>query len=152
MKNKFSIVKICFIFLWFTFNQTDSKWTKYCNIKAFNKTHGVYSYNQWNYFQRRCMDKRRSGDFSIQTWCIPFASKNLFIYLAWTSCCCNILDIDECTDVLSSCPSDKQCTNTVGSFFCHIKCRQGYKPSDNGLTCIGEKYLTPILLEPKVFN
>ena len=25
--------------------------TKYCNTKAFYKTHGVYSYNQWNYFQ-----------------------------------------------------------------------------------------------------
>ena len=48
--------------------------TKYCDIKGFYKTH-----NQWNYFQRGCMDKWRSGDFSIQTWYIPleaFASKN----------------------------------------------------------------------------
>ena len=45
--------------------------TKYCNIKAFYKTHGVYSYNQWNYFQRGCMDKWQSGDFSMQTWCKP---------------------------------------------------------------------------------
>ena len=31
-------------------------------------------------FQHGCMDKWRSGDFSIQTWCIPleaFTSKNL---------------------------------------------------------------------------
>ena len=49
-----------------------------------NKT-GVYtmeySYNQWNYFQGGCMDKWQSGDFSIQTLCIPleaFASKYLF--------------------------------------------------------------------------
>ena len=54
--------------------------TKYCNIKAFYKTHSVYSYNQWNYFLRGCMEKWRSGDFSIQTWCIPLealASKNV---------------------------------------------------------------------------
>ena len=51
--------------------------TKYCNIK----THGVYSNSRWNYFQRGCMDKRRSVDFPIQTWCIPlqaFASKTPF--------------------------------------------------------------------------
>ena len=48
--------------------------------KAFYKTNGAYSYNQWNYFQGGCMDKWRSGDFSIQTRCIPleaFAFKNL---------------------------------------------------------------------------
>ena len=47
-------------------------------MKSFYKIHGVYSNNQWNYFQRGCMDKWRSGDFTIQTWCIPleaFASK-----------------------------------------------------------------------------
>ena len=38
--------------------------TKYCNIKAFYKTHGIYSYNQWNYFQLGCMDKWRSCDIS----------------------------------------------------------------------------------------
>ena len=46
--------------------------------KHFGKTHGVYSYKQCNYFQRGCMDKWRSGEFSIQTWCIPleaFASR-----------------------------------------------------------------------------
>ena len=34
--------------------------------------------NMWNYFQRVCMDKWRSGVFSLQTWCISleaFASK-----------------------------------------------------------------------------
>ena len=48
-------------------------------MKAFYKTHGIYLYNQWNYFQRECMDKWRSGDFSLQTWRIPleaFASNN----------------------------------------------------------------------------
>ena len=40
-------------------------------VELFYKTHGIYSYNQWNYFQRGCMDKWRSDDFLIQTWCIP---------------------------------------------------------------------------------
>ena len=76
-KNKFTTVKnIVVFFLWFL---TDSEWTKYCNMKSiFYKTRGVYKCNQWNYFQRGCMDKWRSGDFSIQTWCIileAFASK-----------------------------------------------------------------------------
>ena len=53
----------------------------------FLKNHGVYSYNQWNYFQRGCMDKWRSGDFSMQTWCISlealeaFASENCWIHI-----------------------------------------------------------------------
>ena len=65
LKNSFKIVKsIVIFFVWFTTDGTDSKWTKYCNIKAFYKTRGVYSYNQRNYFQRGCIDKRRSGDFS----------------------------------------------------------------------------------------
>ena len=77
--NTFKTVKILSFFSLFTIGRTDSKWTKYCNFKAFCKFRKVYSHNQWNYFQRGCMDKWRSGDFSIQTWCIPleaFASKN----------------------------------------------------------------------------
>ena len=53
--------------------------TKFCNIKAFYKTPQSIFDNQWNYFQRGCMHKWRSGDFSIQIWHIPleaFASKN----------------------------------------------------------------------------
>ena len=56
--------------------------TKYCNINAWCMYTRVYSYNQWNYFQRGCMDKWWSSDFSIQTRCIPFeafASKNNLI-------------------------------------------------------------------------
>ena len=36
---------------------------KYCIIKTFYKTR--YWYNRWNYFQHGCMDKWRSGDFSL---------------------------------------------------------------------------------------
>ena len=49
----------------------------------------VYTlYNQWNYFQRGCIDKWRSGDFSIQTWCIPLEVSLLKMciyksYLRW---------------------------------------------------------------------
>ena len=63
----------------FKFGRTDSKWTKYCIIKAFYKSPGVFSFNQWNYFQRGCIDQWQSGDFSIQTLCMlleAFASKN----------------------------------------------------------------------------
>ena len=59
------------------------------NIKEFYKTDGVYSYNQWDYFQRGCMDKWRSGDFSIQTSFIPlevFASKIIELKLKVTVC------------------------------------------------------------------
>ena len=78
---KYKTVQILLFFLWFTVDRTDSKWPKY-NIKAFYKTRGLYSYNQWNYLQRGCMDKWRSGDFSLQTCCIPleaFASKMIEI-------------------------------------------------------------------------
>ena len=71
LKITFKPVKILLFLLCFTTDRADSKWTKYCNIKSFYKIRGVYSYNQWNYFQRRCMDKWRSGDFSLQTCCIP---------------------------------------------------------------------------------
>ena len=40
---KFKTVKILLLFLWFTIDWTDSKWTKYCNIKAFYKIRRVYS-------------------------------------------------------------------------------------------------------------
>ena len=43
-------------------------------------------YNQWNYFQHRCMSKWWSADFSIQTWCIPLeASKNYVLCLSYKS-------------------------------------------------------------------
>ena len=47
LKNTFATAKILLFFLWFTIDRTDS-----CNIKAFYKTHGIYSYNQWNYLAR----------------------------------------------------------------------------------------------------
>ena len=52
--------------------------TTYRNQSQHFTKPSVYSQNQWNYFQHGYTDKWRSGDFSIQTWCIPleaFASK-----------------------------------------------------------------------------
>ena len=73
MKTKFTTVKNTIIFF-FTIEQTDSKWTKYCNIKALYKTHGVYLYKKSNYFQCGCINKWRSGDFSIETRLYTFRS------------------------------------------------------------------------------
>ena len=52
-------------------------------ISKHYKTRGVYPFNQWNYFQRGYIDKRRSGDFSRQTRMFTFrslfASKNIIV-------------------------------------------------------------------------
>ncbi|KAL4218919.1 Hemicentin-1 [Mactra antiquata] len=48
----------------------------------------------------------------------------------------NCLDIDECSSGTAGCPSDQECTNTIGSYSCHIKCNRGYRPSDDGQRCI----------------
>ena len=61
-------------FIWFTTDRTDSKWTNIAISKHFYKTRGVFSFNQWNYFQRGCIDKRRSSDCSIQTRLYIFRS------------------------------------------------------------------------------
>ena len=86
LKNTFKPVKYCYFFFDSQLTGLIQNKTKYCNIKVFYKTQGVYSYNYWNYFQQAYMDKWRSGDFSIQTCCIPleaFTFKNIthLIYL-----------------------------------------------------------------------
>ena len=76
-------------YAWCLYNQSSErpvrseslKLWRNCHIKAFNKTHGVYSYNGWNCFQHGCMDKWRSGDFSIQIWRIPLEAFAWFTYL-----------------------------------------------------------------------
>ena len=91
MKNKLSTVKNIVIFIYnccYFYLQLSvliQHKTKYCNIKAFYQSR-VGSYNQWNYFQLRCIDKRWSGDFSVRTGLYTFrsliASKN---YEVWSS-------------------------------------------------------------------
>ena len=65
----FKPVKILWIFLWYTIDRADSKQNKILHYESILQNSRVYthSYNQWNYFQRGCMDKWQSGDFSIQT-------------------------------------------------------------------------------------
>ena len=60
LKNTLKPLKYCYFFF-------DSQLT----VLIQNKTKTKYCNNQWNYFQRGCMDKWRSADFLIQTWCIP---------------------------------------------------------------------------------
>ncbi|XP_053381262.1 hemicentin-1-like isoform X2 [Mercenaria mercenaria] len=45
-------------------------------------------------------------------------------------------DIDECSTASANCPADQECTNTIGSYFCHVRCGQGYRPFENGQKCI----------------
>ena len=47
------------------------------------------------------------------------------------------IDIDECSDNTDSCDNTNGiCINDVGSY--HCKCKDGYKLSDDGKTCIGK--------------
>ena len=79
LKNTFKPVKIFFSMIhnwpdWFKIKQNTAMSRHFTKPTVYT----MYLYNQWNYFQQGCMDKWRSGDFSIQTWCIPlevFASK-----------------------------------------------------------------------------
>ena len=72
LKNIFTTVKnivLCFFDLQLTGQIQNEQ-----NIKAFYKIRGVYLYDQWNYFQRGCIDQWRSSDFSIQTRLYTFRS------------------------------------------------------------------------------
>ena len=76
LKNTFKPVKIVLFFAGLIQNKT-----KYCDIKTFHKTHGIYSYNQWNYLQRGCMAKRRSGHFSTKTCLVAVSLTYLTVLL-----------------------------------------------------------------------
>ena len=90
LKNAFKPLKYCYFFFedWFKIK------TKYCNIIAFYKTHGVYLYTSGTIFSADVWINGGQVIFSIQTWCIPlesFASKNELLIkthldATWWSC------------------------------------------------------------------
>ena len=82
LKNKFQTVKILYLFLFH--NWPDRfKMNKILQYQSIlQNPRSIYSYIQWNYFQRGCIDKRRTGDFPIQTRLYTFrsfASKNFCV-------------------------------------------------------------------------
>ena len=74
LKNKFTNIKNIVIFIYNWQDRFKMNKIKYCNIKAFYKTRGEFSYHQWNYLQRGYIDIRRSGDISIQIRLYTFRS------------------------------------------------------------------------------
>ncbi|CAH2311914.1 hemicentin-1 isoform X2 [Pelobates cultripes] len=46
---------------------------------------------------------------------------------------CN--DVDECSLEESPCRKNQECTNTIGSYMCTVKCGAGFRAASNGLTC-----------------
>ncbi|XP_053325662.1 hemicentin-1 [Spea bombifrons] len=44
-------------------------------------------------------------------------------------------DVDECASEDFPCRKNQECTNTIGSYICTVKCGVGFRPSYNGLSC-----------------
>ncbi|KAH3791376.1 hypothetical protein DPMN_144860, partial [Dreissena polymorpha] len=45
------------------------------------------------------------------------------------------IDINECSTLVDPCPGGQQCVNSIGSYTCSMKCRQGMRLSDDRLRC-----------------
>ena len=52
-----------------------------------------------------------------------------------------IADVDECTELNTTCSNNAECVNTMGSYRC--VCKEGY--TEDGDTCIGEQLLFRLL-------
>ena len=88
-------VKYCYFSL--IHNWPDWCKIKYCNIKAFYKTHSVYSYNQWNYFQRGCISiSGGQVNFQYKLVHISFRVIKHSIHLHYFMCCGGCSSSSDC--------------------------------------------------------